>query len=64
MSNARVVLCPHCGSEGRLYTSDGGPYDTDCGPCPTCDGTGGAVIETIPVTLDDHNDNPEGLPHD
>lgn len=56
MCNARVVLCETCGSEGRLLTNDGGPYDTDWGPCPWCESTGGEVIETQPITLEDFPD--------
>lgn len=56
MSNARIVLCEACGSEGRILCSDGGPFDTDGGPCPWCEGTGGEVIETLPVELSDISD--------
>ena len=53
MCNARIVLCEACSSEGRLLTNNGGPYDTDHGPCPCCSATGYAVIETEPVDLED-----------
>lgn len=56
MSNARIVCCDGCGGEGRVLYSDGGPYDTDGGPCPWCEETGGAVIETEPVDLADISD--------
>jgi hypothetical protein len=52
MSSPRIVLCEACGSEGRIYR---GWYEDerDCGPCPYCDGTGGEVIETQPIDLED-----------
>jgi hypothetical protein len=57
-----LVLCEACGSEGRLLTSDGGPYDTDNGPCPYCSGTGLALVESEPVTLEDLGVVPHGGP--
>jgi hypothetical protein len=53
MSNERVVPCEACQSEGRILTSDGGPDETDHGACPHCEGTGGEIIETQPVELED-----------
>lgn len=53
-SEARIMPCERCGSEGRLYSgraNDPNPHDD--GPCPVCEGTGGEIIETEPVTLDD-----------
>jgi hypothetical protein len=50
MSDPRIVPCEACGSEGRVYR---GQDERDCGPCPACDGTGGEIVETEPVTLDD-----------
>lgn len=49
----RIVLCEACQSEGRILTSDGGPYDTDNGECPYCEGTGGEIVKTEPITLED-----------
>lgn len=49
----RVIPCEACGSEGRVLTSDGGPYDKDHGPCPYCDGTGSELIEVQPITIED-----------
>lgn len=49
----RIVLCDVCGSEGRLYTSNGGPDETDRGPCPWCDDTGGALIPVEPIDFED-----------
>ena len=49
----RIVLCETCGSEGRLFSNDGGPHDTDGGPCPWCEGTGGEIIETYQIELED-----------
>jgi hypothetical protein len=50
---ARIVLCEACGSEGRIYTSRGGPDDYDNGPCPECEGTGYAVVPVEPITEED-----------
>lgn len=52
MNSPRVVLCEACGSEGRIYC---GQYEDerDTGPCPWCEGTGGELIETQPITLAD-----------
>ena len=53
-ADALIVLCEHCGSEGRLYT---GQYDDerDNGECPVCEGTGSEVVETEPISEDDLN---------
>lgn len=53
MPDYRIVLCEACGSEGRILTSNGGPDDTDHGPCPYCEGTGGVIIEVLPIEADD-----------
>lgn len=52
MSNERIVPCESCASEGRILR---GQYEDerDCGPCPWCEGTGGEIIETQPVELED-----------
>jgi hypothetical protein len=50
----RIVPCEHCGSEGRIYEGYGNdPHPRDCGPCLVCEGTGGEIIETEPITLED-----------
>ncbi|BCH33172.1 hypothetical protein MesoLjLc_51020 [Mesorhizobium sp. L-8-10] len=62
--NARIILCEACGSEGyERYTAT--VYEHGCGfghedvfldysrPCRFCEGTGGAIIETEPITLED-----------
>lgn len=49
----RLVLCPTCGSEGRMLTCDGGPDEIDHGGCPYCDGTGREIIQVLPLELDD-----------
>lgn len=48
----RIVLCEHCGSEGRIYR---GQYDDerDCGECPACAGTGGEIVKVEPITEED-----------
>lgn len=48
-----LVLCEACGSEGRILTSDGGPYDTDNGECPICKGRGDLFVECEPITMED-----------
>lgn len=62
MSNFRIVECAACGGEGRILVS-GWVYEHGCGVphrdllddgrCDLCDGTGGEIIETEPVTLED-----------
>lgn len=50
----RIVLCEACGSEGHVYrAARGAPYETDCGECPCCEGTGLTVIETDPIEMED-----------
>lgn len=57
MTDVRLVLCEHCGSEGRLYrTRSGHPNDPDTidrGPCAECEGTGRELIEVEPIELED-----------
>jgi hypothetical protein len=57
MDSPRVVECPCCCGEGRLYEAycdwQHGPGEIDIGPCEECEGTGGVVIETEMVTLED-----------
>jgi hypothetical protein len=58
----RTVPCEACGTEGRIYVADwtydrnaGGmvPDQRDTGPCPWCEGTGGEIILTQPIELED-----------
>lgn len=61
----RLVLCPACESEGcsRLLDSEDGfcpcnyygrgPRHNCEHACPCCEGTGGELIATEPVTLED-----------
>lgn len=60
-----LVICEYCGGEGRLYRScfvyERGcgfshPDVEDDGKCPDCEGTGHALIEGDPITLDDFED--------
>lgn len=53
MERPVLVLCECCGSEGRILTSNGGPYDTDNGECPVCKGDGLALVESEAVTQED-----------
>lgn len=52
MTDPRIIPCTSCGSEGRIYR---GQYEDerDCGPCEACEGTGGEIVETEPVTFED-----------
>jgi len=46
--------CQTCGSEGRIIRARHyfwrEPEEVDCGECPDCEGTGGELIATEPVT--------------
>lgn len=58
MCNARIIPCPHCGSEGRLYRETSlrdeyGNVMEHIEDCPTCEGTGGMIIEAEPITMED-----------
>ncbi|MCA1458065.1 hypothetical protein I6F35_33570 [Bradyrhizobium sp. BRP22] len=68
MSNARIVPCEACRTEGRILHFWGRDWHgNDLGweeDCQHCEATGGEVIETQPITLDDLEEHPEGLPHD
>lgn len=48
----RVVPCEDCGTEGKIYQGqyEDERYICDCG---TCEGTGGALIHTRPIDIDD-----------
>jgi hypothetical protein len=67
----RLVLCEACGSEGRIYTRTIG-YEPGCGhahswgerddgECPYCEGTGGALIATESITLEDLTEIANGV---
>jgi hypothetical protein len=48
-------LCERCGSEGRLYVSDGrdhdgSPRERDLGECPDCKGEGLVCMPGVPRT--------------
>lgn len=49
----RFVNCEVCQTEGRIYTSNGGPDEIDNGPCPACEGECVVEVETQPVDLED-----------
>jgi hypothetical protein len=57
MLSGTIVPCEDCGSEGRIIVSAPTYYEPlaerDLGPCPTCEGTGGALIETEPLEPED-----------
>lgn len=42
-----LINCRACGGEGRVLKGHpNDPHPRDCGPCPTCDGTGIELAET------------------
>jgi DnaJ-class molecular chaperone len=46
-----LVLCTACGGEGRILH---GEYDRGWDErCPTCEGTGGELLEPMPVECED-----------
>lgn len=49
--NIRIIECPHCEGERRIYIEDWDSYDSY--ECSECNGTGGVEIEVEPVTLED-----------
>lgn len=54
MSDPRVWPCQWCGSEGRIYSGHpNDPNPRDEGPCEACEGTGGEIIETEPIEMED-----------
>ena len=57
MTDPRIVQCSACDGEGRLYEADcdwqHGPGERDIGPCDQCEGTGGEIIDTQPIELED-----------
>jgi hypothetical protein len=61
MSDPRIIPCECCGTEGRIYVLDfnhchetgGGWGERDIGSCEACEGTGGEIIETQPITFED-----------
>lgn len=54
MARPVLVLCEACGSEGRILTANGNDPDSiDHGECPYCEGTGLALVESEPITLED-----------
>lgn len=61
MTDPRIVPCEHCGTEGRIYERADfydrqygwQPGERDLGPCEACEGTGGEIVETEPITLED-----------
>ena len=60
MSDERMVPCEACNTEGRLYERrltyerNAAPHDddVDVGPCPYCEGTGGEIITTQPIEME------------
>lgn len=54
MKRPVLVPCDACQSEGRILTNDGGPDDSDHGPCLVCEGTGLMLVEDVEmIEVDD-----------
>lgn len=51
----RMILCQHCGGEGRILTCDGGPDEKDHGQCPVCDGECYELVEVELIEMEDLN---------
>ena len=49
----RFINCEVCQTEGRIYTSSGGPDEIDNGPCPACSGKCVVEVETQPIEMKD-----------
>jgi hypothetical protein len=51
-TDLRIVGCEYCSTEGKLYC---GEFDEErcIGDCPICEGTGGEIIETQPIDMED-----------
>jgi hypothetical protein len=52
MCDIRIIGCVACDGEGRIYE---GEFDEErcIGDCPYCEGTGGEIVTTEPITLED-----------
>lgn len=66
-----LVLCEHCGSEGRLYYDCTRRWDFEPRErseiCPVCDGAGEEAVEAYPIEMKDLSPPvaslpPEGIP--
>src|SRR5258706_14469585 len=54
IADLRIVACEACGTEGRVLVTVPGQWDPeDRGPCPYCEGTGGEIITTQPIEMED-----------
>jgi hypothetical protein len=54
IADLRIVACEACGTEGRVLVTVAGQWDPENrGPCPYCDGTGGEIIITQPIEMED-----------
>lgn len=53
ITDLRIVACEACNTEGRLYHGNGDmPWDY-VEECPYCGGTGGEIITTQPIEMED-----------
>lgn len=56
-SSPRIVPCETCGTEGAIITAyDNNPENEREDPCPWCDHTGGEIIETRRLDMEDLDD--------
>ena len=49
----RIVACEACGTESRIYHGNGDKPWHYVEDCPYCDGTGGEIITTHPIEMED-----------
>lgn len=52
--NLRIMLCPTCGSEGRIeYGCANDPHASYVEICHECEGGGHVLVEVEPITMED-----------
>jgi Zn finger protein HypA/HybF involved in hydrogenase expression len=52
--NLRIMLCPTCGSEGRLiYAYRNDPENERYEECPECEGACVVLVEVEPIDMED-----------
>jgi hypothetical protein len=72
MTDLLLVPCPECNgsavSPRAVWVYEHGcafgHYDTEEDPCPACEGAGQTLVEGEPITMDDLEEWPNGLPGD
>lgn len=54
ITDLRIICCETCNGEGRELVTAAGEWDPeDRGPCPYCEATGGEIIRTQPIEMED-----------